>query len=123
MRAFFDWRLAIKERLLGKENLRNKTQPRHNRIHPKSPLPFLRRCNERRNEGTEIWTQNHETRPNVDLSSPFVNEEEIFDEHYASALGDSGKEAVHDSEGHEGVKGSRARAAGGGPDGGEGKPE
>lgn len=72
---------AIIVRLVHKENDRQKTETSLNRVDPKWPRPSLSSGDEGGEERSHVWTENDETRPDIDLASPFVEEEKVVDEH------------------------------------------
>jgi hypothetical protein len=68
----------------------------------------------------EWWYSVKNSRPNVDLTSPLVEEEHVLDKHHTSRLSARGEEAIENASAHERVKGF----GGGAPDGrGQGDDE
>lgn len=79
-------------------------------VHPKWDGPRLRSRHERSEQRAHVRRQYNKGRPDVDLAGTLVKEEQVKDEHQATALTYGAEEAIEYSCRHERRKGCRGSA-------------
>lgn len=82
----------------------------HCEVDPEGDRPVQCGDNESGEEWSHVWRQDDESRPDIDFTSSFVEEEHVKYEHQTTSLSYSAEEPVQDTSGHEGFKGLRSGA-------------
>jgi hypothetical protein len=87
--------------MLAHNRLYRLNDPYHNKVYPKSNWPVLRRDDEGCEQWSHVRGQDDERSPDVDFARTLVEVKHVEDEHQASALGYSTKEAIQNASRHE----------------------